>query len=162
VYATSEKLRKPTIAVVVATAAALAAAGCATHRPTTVPIPNDGLAHAVFSGPSNVIARSELSTVLGVTAGEAVRRLRPQFLEGSQPPTLKGHRVFPLLYIENRPFAGIESLDAIPLAALDEVRFLKPAEAKSVYGRGCACDGGVIVLRMRRDNALRASAPRVR
>jgi hypothetical protein len=135
-------------------------AGCATQRPTPVLTPNDGLARAGSSRPSSVIPRSELSTVNGVTARDAVRQLRPQFLEASQPATLKGQRVYPSVYVENRPFAGIESLDAIPLAALEEVRFLKPSEAKSVYGPGCACDAGVIVLRMRRDNPLIGSPPR--
>jgi hypothetical protein len=99
-----------------------------------------------------VIARSELSTVNGTTAGVAVRQLRPQFLEApQQQPTLRRQRIYPSVFVENRPFAGIESLDGIPLAAIDEVRFLKPSEARSVYGIGCACAAGVIVPVFRRD-----------
>jgi hypothetical protein len=91
-----------------------------------------------------------LRTANGHTAVEAIQ-LRPQFLARTQPPLLKGQRVYPSVYIENRPFAGLETLSGVPVDALDEVRFLKPSEAKNVYGPGCACAGGVIVLRMRRD-----------
>jgi hypothetical protein len=128
--------------------------GCAIQRLTPLSTPGEaGVAQASLSGPSSVIARAELGTVRGQTAVQAIKHLRPQFLAGTQPAPLRGERVYPSVYIENRPFAGLETLSGVPVDALDEVRFLKPSEARNVYGPGCACAAGVIVLRMRRDPA---------
>jgi hypothetical protein len=126
--------------------------GCAIQRPTPLSTPGEeDVAEASLSRRSSVIGRAELRTLNGQTAVEAIRHLRPQFLTATQPAPLRGERVHPSVYIENRPFAGLESLSGVPVDALDEVRFLRPSEAKTVYGPGCACDAGVIVLRMRRD-----------
>jgi hypothetical protein len=134
--------------------------GCALQPPSLPSTPTD-LAGIGPARPSSVIARSELSTVKGTTIGDAVRRLRPQFLEASlQQLALRGQRIYPAVFVGNRPFAGIESLDAIPLAAIDEVRFLTPSEARSVYGIGCACAAGVIVLHVRSGEAPLGERPR--
>src|SRR5262245_35551361 len=54
---------------------------------------------------SSVIARSELTTVQGTTAGDAVRQLRPRFLEASQQQlALRGQRVYPSVLVGDRPF----------------------------------------------------------
>ncbi len=130
------------------------AAGCAMQRPTPLSTPGEeGVDQASLSRRSSVIARAELRTVNGQTAAEAIRHLGPQLLAATQPAPLRGERVHPSVYIENRPFAGLETLSGIPVDALDAVRFLKPSEAMIVYGPGCACAAGVIVLRMRRDPA---------
>ena len=137
--------------------------GCTLQQPPGPPVPMSAerVANIGAARRSSVIARSELGTVKGGTAGDAVRQLRPQFLEPSlQQATLTGQRSYPLVSLENRPLAGIESLDAIPLAAIDEVRFLRPSEARGVYGIGCACAAGVIVLRIRRDEAPAGARPR--
>jgi hypothetical protein len=137
-------------------------AGCAAARPTPPPTPSEALASVPIAaaGTSSVLGRAELKAMTGTTVVEAIRQLRPRFLEGTQPPALNGVRIYPSVYVESRPFAGLETLGAIPIAAIDEVRFLKPFEARTVYGRSCACDGGVIVFRMRLDDGrLTRSSP---
>ena len=137
------------------------AVGCAARRPTPDPTPMDGLAPAAsgLARPSSAIGRGELNTMAGHTAVDAIRMLRPQFLSGVQPPALNGAKVYPSVFVENRPFAGLETLSVVSADALEEVRFLKSSEARNVYGPGCSCDGGVIVLRMRRD-AMSVDSPR--
>jgi hypothetical protein len=140
------------------------AAGCAVSQPTPRPTPGESPSRAGtgLARPSSLIGPVELRMMTGGTAVEAIRHLRPQFLEGVQPPSLNGRKAYPSVYVENRPLAGLESLSAVPVDALEDVRFLNPSEARNVYGPRCSCDGGVILLRMRRNATILESPATLR
>jgi hypothetical protein len=88
---------------------------------------------------SNLITREELSELSVSTAYEAVRRLRPGWLQG------RGRSGLPVVYRNNSRWGGDpRSLESIQINAISEMRFLNARDATTRYGTGFS--GGVILV----------------
>jgi hypothetical protein len=88
---------------------------------------------------SNLITAEELSELSVSTAYEAVRQLRPGWLQG------RGRQGLPVVYRNNSRWGGDpRSLESIRIIAISEMRFLSASDATTLYGTGFT--GGVILV----------------
>ena len=88
---------------------------------------------------TNLITAEELSELSFENAYEAVRRLRPGWL---QP---RGRSGLPVVYRDNARWGGNpRSLENIRIIAISEMRFLSASDATTLYGTGFS--GGVILV----------------
>lgn len=136
-------------------ALSLAATACASAR-----VPSFGAAdrQLVLGGElprpraaSDVVTGGELRWAGVQTTGEGVRRLRPHFLRPALiPGDLEGRRATPSVYVDNVYTGGLEVLDQILLDEVEDIQFIRPAEARFSWGSWCACAGGVIHVRRTR------------
>ena len=95
------------------------------------------------SGTPTRITSVELRQVQGWSAMDAVQRLRPEFLRGTQrQPGVAP--VPPTVYESGRYLGSTDELRDIPLRIVKEIRWLSPVEARVLFGSTCPCDGGVI------------------
>lgn len=87
----------------------------------------------------NLITADELSGLSVSTAYEAVRRLRPAWLQA------RGRSPLPVVYRNNSRWGGDpSSLQGIRVGSVSEMRFLSASDATTRYGTGFA--GGVILV----------------
>jgi hypothetical protein len=131
----------------------LAATGCAssgTVRQAGAPDrPADDARLAV---PRDVLTAAEIQGAPVSTTVDAVRLLRPEFLVPADRPSIaSGVLPLPAVYIDDAHVGGPEELRTIPLAIVDQIRFLRPARARDRWGAYCPCAGGVIQVRTRRE-----------
>ena len=100
-----------------------------------------------LSGRSTLTSAELVLAPDGFTTTEAIRRLRPEFLMGSNR---NGTAVSqPTLYLNDRYEGELWYLNSIPRDAIREVVFLHPAEASLRFGTLCRCPGGVLNVRTR-------------
>jgi hypothetical protein len=95
---------------------------------------------------SLTLTRSDLAFANVSSPFDAIIKLRPYFLLGSTrgpsfgPPEIA-------LYVDNvYDGVGIESVNTIPMEAIQEIRFLHPTEARFRFGTTCRCAAGAIVI----------------
>lgn len=94
---------------------------------------------------SDVITIDEILTTKTQNAYDAVRRLRPAFLQSRGPITLlerDNAPSQPLVYLDNRRYGDIESLKTITVDGIYEIRYLSPNQAQLKWGMNHAA--GVI------------------
>jgi hypothetical protein len=108
----------------------------------------DGIAEQVSSA-RNYLRSAQLDSVDGTSLSDAVRRLRPEWLEPHQAidrgvPGSQHEWLWPAVYIGQRFAGGLEELKTIPLGSVTEVRFLGPTAGSALLGVSCPCAGGVI------------------
>ena len=90
-------------------------------------------------GDRNLITAEELSGLSLSSAYEAVRRLRPAWLQARGRPPL------PVVYRDNTRWGSDpRSLESIRIDAITEMRFLSASDATTRYGTGFT--GGVILV----------------
>lgn len=92
---------------------------------------------------SSVVSQSQITATRGVTAYDAIHRLRPTALNLGGLQTRD-----PTVYLDGMKLGGAAELFWISAASLAQIRFLSPVEAEAFYGpvqRG----GGAIVLTSR-------------
>lgn len=141
--------RAPTVALL-GVACALAVA-CASARPALrrdLNVPSSEPARAVRSA-ATVLGDAELASVTAQTAFDAIRQLRPEFLQASPVASGLANQA-PSVYIGDSYLGGVSSLNEIPLSEIAEIRYLRPFDAVERLGAGCRCSGGVILIRWRR------------
>jgi hypothetical protein len=91
---------------------------------------------------SNLITAEELSELSVSNAYEAVRRLRPAWLQA------RGRSGLPVVYRNNARWGGDpRSLESIRINVINEMRFLSASDATTRYGTGFT--GGVILVATR-------------
>lgn len=88
----------------------------------------------------------DLRRVEGFTALDAVRRLRPEFLQPSASH-LSTPSALPSVYENGHYSGGVDQLRDIPLGVVIEIQRLGPVEARILFGGSCPCDGGVISVK---------------
>jgi hypothetical protein len=81
---------------------------------------------------------------------DALKQLRPEFFRGWLDPHSGPALARPSVYLDDEFVGDVSALQTIPLATVREARLLRPSQAKDRYGSSCHCEGGVIVLRLRR------------
>ena len=99
---------------------------------------------------SDVITIDEILTTKTQNAYDAVRRLRPSFLQTRGPTTLLARDATPtapLVYLDNRRYGDIESLRTITVEGVFEIRYLSPNQAQLKWGMNHA-SGVIHVLSM--------------
>lgn len=109
----------------------VAATACA--RPPARSVNTDGPRRA-----RDVITAADLDRVSVVTAFDAIKQLRPEFLtfrRGGRPPAV---------YVDYVRAGGIETLRDVPVAHVVTVRFLSAIDATTRFGTGN--DGGAILI----------------
>jgi hypothetical protein len=149
-------MRAPTIALgVAAMFASLLAVGCVSAR-------RDSGARdaersrltrepARFGARSDVLTLAELIESRATSTGEAVRRVRPEFLRPTSLASPSGVvTVLAVVYVNDAYAGGPDMLSTIPLGAIEEIRFVTAAQAHDHWGSSCTCRGGVIHVRTKR------------
>lgn len=105
---------------------------------------------------SDVLTIDEILASKTQNAYDAVRRLRPSFLQTRGPTTLLARNETPsapMVYLDNRRYGDVESLRTITVDGIFEIRYLSPNQAQLKWGMNHAA--GVIHVTT---NSGRASA----
>lgn len=109
---------------------------------------NAGVVRATGDDPER-ISTLELRSVPGISAYQAIQRLRPQFLRdrstlgGIAPPNPSSGTEAIVVYVDGSRMGGTESLNSIPVDEVAEIRRLSPGQAMQKYGsrqRGTVID----------------------
>ena len=123
------------------------AAAC---RPASLQIARDGSSPvSELSKPPSGGGRVRRDALLATdapTLREALNRTRPDFLRPTSAPVLNGETATPVVYLDGKELGGLDVLQLIQVAEVAEVRLLRPAIARLLYGSGCICSGGVIAI----------------
>jgi hypothetical protein len=141
------------------TAIAILSAGCASAPLHSTPLSIERVADAKepprYGRSSDVLTATELLDARVTTTAAGVRQLRPNFLQGMRAMTGTGMAdVAPSVYLNGGYVGGVDALDAIGLDAVEEIRLIRPAQAHDFWGSSCPCNGGVILVRTKRDSRL--------
>lgn len=103
------------------------------------------------SGPrrqsGNIITRAELEPLASFSAFDAVRRLRPRWLQSRGSSRVTGEALLPGLIVDRSPRGGIERLRDISAENVESIRFVPARDATTLYGTGYA--GGLIEVTTR-------------
>ena len=124
--------------------------GCAA-RPTVEPSPLHYSAKPAANTlgtqrRADVVSGTELRALGAQSATEGLKRLRPEFLRptlAAMDQSSPADRV-PVVYVDGVYIGRLESLDYVPLDAVQEIRFLRPMQGVERWGPGCHCAAGVI------------------
>jgi len=102
---------------------------------------------------SDLLTATELLQARAVTTAAGVRQLRPSFVRGIRSMTASGMvDVSPSVYLNGGYLGGLDALESVSLDAVQEIRFIRPAQAHDFWGSWCPCDGGVIHVRTKHTN----------
>lgn len=94
---------------------------------------------------ANVITREELASVPELSAYDAVRRLRPAWLQTRGPTTIERTQLTGLrIYVDGAPRGAVEELRQLRASDIEAMRFLSAREATTRYGTDHV-DGAVLV-----------------
>jgi hypothetical protein len=114
------------------------ASGCAPARNA---IPGD-------YNPS-IISEYELNQSGTNTASEAIRRLRPQWLNYHAPTSVSNpNPPIPVVYVDESFVGDLSTLNQMLISQLESISFYKPPEAMIKYGTNRT--GGVIAVTMKK------------
>jgi hypothetical protein len=93
-----------------------------------------------------VITENELATTSALTALDAVKRLRPNFLtaRGASPLNLAEGGI--AIYAEGVRLGGVSSLNDIFVQDVHEIQYLSGVEATQRFGTGHS-NGAILVTR---------------
>lgn len=84
-----------------------------------------------------VITAEELASANAANLYDAIRQLRPQWLQGSGPTTFRGQSEYPILvYMDRIRFGEPTMLRSVPVALPLSVRWLSASEAQAEFGVG--------------------------
>lgn len=80
---------------------------------------------------------------------EILSRHRPEFLRPRNPSMRATEGQAPVVYVGRSRAGDLDVLRSIPMAMVEEVRFLSPSEARSRFGDLHSHAGGAIVITLR-------------
>ena len=97
----------------------------------------------------NVITRDQLEALPSISARDAIDRLHRQWLRGRAGTiqTSTG-RVYPRVFVDDRPYGGLDVLHGFGTEDLEEIRYISASDATTRFGTGYP--GGIINLITRR------------
>lgn len=99
-------------------------------------------------GSRDVITQEELAKVDVQNALDAVRRLRPSFLQthGGMSSSITQGPQDVVVYVDNTRMGGPSTLAQIPITDVKEIQYLNGPDATQRYGTGHG-SGAIIVIR---------------
>ena len=99
----------------------------------------------------NRITREQLETSPSLSAYEAVERFHRDWLFG-RSGTVRSDtgRSYPQVFVDGRPYGGIEALHQFTSETIEEIQFISAPDATTRYGTGYP--GGIIDLVLRRQS----------
>lgn len=101
-----------------------------------------GVSRNVITG-----AQIEEAGLVPFTAWEAVEQLRPNWLR-SRTSTITSGRIYAVVFVDGARYGGLDTLRSLPVANVEEMRYLSAQDAMTRYGSGYL--GGVIEVIHRR------------
>ena len=120
--------------VVVAGLVWLAAGACASGTPGAGPAPRS----------SRVISRAELDRAPGTSVFDAVRQLRPTWL--NRPLTPSGSGTNPIMaYVDGQQYGTADELRNVPTEQVERIEFISATDATTRFGTGHA-SGAILVI----------------
>jgi hypothetical protein len=104
---------------------ALGASTCVFHRGTKAP-------------DTRTITEDEIDSVHAASAYDAIKRLRPQFLNVHGRASFDPHDppALPNVYVDKQYYGDISALRGISGSIIESIRFYSAAEAQYTFGRG--------------------------
>ena len=113
--------------------ASLALGGCVSQS-------SGGAVQSVPRTQRDVISTAEIAAASDVpTAYDLVQRLRPTMLQSRG-----GRSSYPVVYMDNVQFGGLDALRQVRSEQIKEIRFISAADATTRWGTNH--DGGVILI----------------
>jgi hypothetical protein len=94
------------------------------------------------------LTSAQLASTDAWWTGDAVVRLRPDFLRGSARGPYTGRPEI-ALYLNGARAGDASMLNLIPLREVREIVFLHPAEARLQFGPACPCASGALLVTTR-------------
>ena len=91
------------------------------------------------SGPRNpnVITRDEIADSHVSNAYDAVRMLRPAFLQSHGPTSLSGaDNGYPKVYLNHQLYGDLDSLKSLDVSGISEIHYYNGTEASNRFGLG--------------------------
>ncbi len=84
----------------------------------------------------NVITAEELATANASNLYDAIRQLRPRWMERGGPTALRGpdFQSGIQVYLDRIHEGGVDALRSIPRGLVERIRFLSPSEAQGEFG----------------------------
>ncbi len=84
----------------------------------------------------NVITAEELATANAANLFDAIRQLRPRWMERGAPQALRGsaYQGELMVYVDRVREGGTEALRSIPLTLVESVRYLSASQAQGEFG----------------------------
>lgn len=92
---------------------------------------------------TDAISEEDLSGLSGISAYEAVERLRGTWLRGRAGafPSDSG-RTYPMVFVDGRPWGELDALHQIDVNIVATIRFISAVDATTRFGTGYP--GGII------------------
>lgn len=116
-------------------ALALALAACGPHRS----------GHSVPAHDRDMITADEIAAIGATNAYDVVKRLRPQFLSGRGPVSLRNPvDPTPIVYLDGVRYGDVTALNGIDAARIATIRHYSGPEAQVKFGTDHV--GGAIVI----------------
>ena len=81
----------------------------------------------------DLLTRADLEASLQVNAYEAIRQARPNWLRTRGTNSIYANNPI-MVYVDGTRSGGVESLQAIPVMAIERMRFYDATEAQSRFG----------------------------
>ena len=97
----------------------------------------------------NVITTAELrqADAEGLSAFQAIQRMRPQWLRGRGVGSFGGGAALPRVLVEEAPFGEVDDLRSMDASDIEELRFLGAADATTRFGTGYPAGAILVSLR---------------
>lgn len=92
------------------------------------------------SKPRNFIPYEEIQTITGATTAQDI-------VELARPFWLSSKGIDPQVYMNNIQMGSVEALDRVSVISIQEIRYLSPTEATTMFGTNNM--GGVISIKSR-------------
>ena len=134
--------------LLVISAAALVTVGCASAGGSSGATQQSASSPSRQRGSRDVITQEEIANTDVQTALDAVRRLRPNFLQthgGASTSITQGPQDV-VVYVDNTRMGGPSALAQIPINDVKEIQYLNGTDATQRFGTGHG-SGAIIVIR---------------
>lgn len=126
-------------------AAAILLSACASGSGSADP--ESGVAARPRRQSGTIITREELAPLSSFSAFDAIRRLRPRWLQSRGSRNVTGEALLPGLIVDRSPQRGIDHLRDMSAENIESIRFISARDATTLYGTGYA--GGLIEVTTR-------------
>lgn len=122
--------------------------GCASSPAASGATQQSASSSSRSRGARDVITQEELAKVDVQNALDAVRRLRPSFLQthGGMSSSITQGPQDVVVYVDNTRMGGPSTLAQIPITDVKEIQYLNGPDATQRYGTGHG-SGAIIVIR---------------